>query len=987
MAAATQLSFSAQPPNTVVGAGITNVVVQLKDKAGTNAAQSGVVVSLALNKGGGLAGVTNATTDATGRAAFANLKILQAASGISLVASATGLKSASSSAFNIGKGGTVTTLTASTNALIYGQNITFAATVMAAVPASGPATGLVSFKDGATILGTAAVDASGIATFSTNRISAATTNRTITAVYAGDSNFSTSTSSNLSLITGKLALTVAGAVANNKIYDGGTNATLIFSNATLATVLSGDTVTLNSAAAKGAFASKTAGTGKTVTITGLALAGASAGNYSVTAPTATANITARSLVITAKGVNKIYDGTASATVTLADNRVAGDSFTNSYAGAAFAGKNVGSAILINVSGLASGGADAGNYALSNLTATASANITPATLTVSGLSAGNKVYDATTATTLNFTNATLATIFAGDAVTLNSTAAKGYFVNKNIGTNKTVTVSGLVLAGTNAGNYTLALQATTAASITARGLTLTAKGVNRIYDATTNATVTLADNRVSGDALTDSYASAAFTNKNVGTAILINVSSLAITGTDSTNYALTATNTTATANITKAALSVSGVAANNKIYDATTAATLNFSNATLVTVFSGDSVTLNTSAAKGVFANKTVGTNKTVSVSGLALGGANSNNYALTQPVMTANITPRALAITAKGVNKIYDGTRAATVTLADNRVAGDALTDSYTSADFTNKNVATNILINIYGLANAGADSGNYNLSATNTTATANITAATLTVTADHLSRPYGVTNPILTATLAGFVAGESLTNSDVTGSPALATTARTNSNVGAYPITVGKGSLVATDYVFKFVSGTLTVTPADTAALLSTTLNPARTNQNITFAAQIKPLATTVLPATGVIQFKCNGTNKLGNAVSVASGAANLTVLAANLGQSNAVITAEYSDPAGNFNPSTNSLTQNILVVVTPPPPSKLSLAPALADGVVAAQLAGVSGQSYVIETSADLIHWSPLSTNVADTNGIVSLIDSNAVAFPSRFYRAYSP
>ena len=296
-------------------------------------------------------------------------------------------------------------------------------------------------------------------------------------------------------------------------------------------------------------------------------------------------------------------------------------------------------------------------------------------------------------------------------------------------------------------------------------------------------------------------------------------------------------------------------------------------------------------------------------------------------------------------------------------------------------------MINVYGLAIAGTDSGNYNLSATNTTATANITAATLTVTADHLSRPYGVTNPILTATLAGFVAGESLTNSDVAGSPALATTARTNSNVGSYPITVGKGSLVATNYGFKFVSGTLTVMPADTAALLSTTLNPARTNQNITFAAQIKPLTTTVLPLVGVIQFKCNGTNKLGNAVSVASGAANLTVLAANLGQSNAVITVEYSDPAGNFSPSTNSLTQNILVAVTPPPPSKLSLAPALANGVVAAQLAGVSGQTYIIEVSADLTHWSPLSTNVADTNGIVLLIDANAVAFPSRFYRAYSP
>jgi aspartate carbamoyltransferase regulatory subunit len=987
---ATQLLFTVQPASTVVGAGITNVVVQLADKNGTNVAQSGVTISLALNKSG-LTGTTNVATDATGKAAFTNLKISLAGNSDTLSATASGLKSATSSSFNVSKGVTTTTLAASTNFLVYGLSATFTATVGTAAPASGTPTGTVTFKDGTATLGTAALNASGSATFSTNRISAATANRTITAVYAGDSNFSTSTSSNLSLATGKLALTVAGAVANNKIYDGGTNATLIFSNATLATVLSGDTVTLNSAAAKGAFASKTAGTGKTVTITGLTLTGASAGNYSITAPTATANITARSLVITAKGVNKIYDGTTNATVTLTDNRVAGDSFTNSYLSAAFAGKNVGTAISINVSGLASGGADAGNYALSNLTAATSANITAAALTVSGLSASDKVYDRTTAATLNFTNATLATIFAGDAVTLNTAATRGVFASKTVGSGKTVTISGLALAGTNAGNYTLASTATTTASITARSLTITAKGVNKIYDGTTNATVTLTDNHVAGDALTDSYTSAAFTNKNVGTAISINVYSLAITGTDSTNYALTATNTSAAANITKATLTVSGVAANNKIYDGTITATLNFSNAALVTVFSGDSVTLNSAAAKGTFASKAVGTNKTVSVSGLALSGANSNNYALTQPATTANITPRALVITAKGVNKIYDGTTAATVTLADNRVAGDALTNSYASAAFTNKNVATNILINVYGLANAGADSGNYNLSATNTTATANITTATLTVTADNLSRPYGVTNPILTATIAGFVTGESLTNSDVTGSPVPTTTAKTNSNVGAYPITAGKGSLAARDYTFKLVNGTLTVTPADTAALLSTTLNPARTNQNITFAAQIRPLAATVLVPTGVIQFKCNGTNKLGNAVSVTnSGTANLTVMAASLGQSNAVITAEYSDPAGNFSPSTNSLTQNILIIVTPPPPpppSKLSLAPAFANGVVAAQLAGVTGQTYVIEVSADLIHWTAISTNVADTNGIVSLVDSNAVAFPSRFYRAYSP
>jgi len=983
---ASQLIFTAQPASTVVGASITNVVLQLVDKNGTNVAQSGVAITLTLNKTG-LTGTTNLTTDASGKAAFTNLKIMLANNGDVLTASASGLKNVASSAFIVSKGSTVTSVTASTNFLTYGQNITFTATVGVATPASGTATGTITFKDGTATLGTATLNTSGSASFTTNRISAATVNHTITAVYVGDSNFSTSTSSNLSLTTGKLALTVSGVVANNKIYDGTTNATLNFSNAVLATIVSGDVVTLSSGSAKGTFANKIVGTSKTVSVTGLAPAGSSAGNYSITQPTATANITARALIISAKGVNKIYDGTTSATATLTDNRLTGDNFTNSYTGAAFTNKNVGTAIIINVSGLAITGADAGNYTLSNLTATASANITPAALTVSGIIASNKIYDATTTATLSFSNATLAPILASDAVTLNSASAKGTFASKAIGSGKTVSVSGLTLAGTNASNYNLTSPITTTANITARSLTITAKGVNKIYDGTTNASVTLTDNHVAGDAVTDSYTSAAFTNKNVGTAITINVSGLAIAGNDSTNYVLTATNTTAAANITKAALAVSGVVANNKIYDATTTATLNFSNATLITIFSGDTVTLNTAAAKGVFASKVIGTNKTVTISGLTLGGVSSNNYALTQPTATANITPRTLVITAKGVNKIYDGTTAATVTLTDNRATGDLLTNSYSNATFTNKNVATNILINVSGLAMTGNDSGNYSLSATNTTAAANITAATLSVIADNLSRPYGVTNPILTTTFAGFIVGESLTNSDVLGSPALTTTEKTNSNVGTFPITISKGSLVSVNYKFVFTNGILTITPASTSALISTTLNPARTNDNITFAAQVKPLATSVLPPTGLIQFKSNGTNKLGNAISVASGAANMTVVAASLGQNNSVITAEYSDPTGNFSPSTNSLTQTIVVVTTPPPPSKLSLAPSFVNGIVTAQLSGVAGQTYVIEASADLTHWTPISTNIADTAGIVSLVDSNAVAYPSRFYRAYSP
>ncbi len=47
----------------------------------------------------------------------------------------------------------------------------------------------------------------------------------------------------------------------------------------------------------------------------------------------------------------------------------------------------------------------------------------------------------------------------------------------------------------------------------------------------------------------------------------------------------------TGNITPAALTVTGVTANNKVYDGTTAATLNIGSAALSGVISGDAVTL------------------------------------------------------------------------------------------------------------------------------------------------------------------------------------------------------------------------------------------------------------------------------------------------------------------------------------------------------------------------------------------------------------
>ena len=110
----------------------------------------------------------------------------------------------------------------------------------------------------------------------------------------------------------------------------------------------------------------------------------------------------------------------------------------------------------------------------------------------------------------------------------------------------------------------------------------------------------------------------------------------------TNSCASATSSAAALSVTAKALTVSGITANNKAYDGNSTAALNVGSAALVGVAGGDNVTLNTAGATGAFANKNVGTGKTVTVSGLTLGGADASNYTLTQPTTTADITAQAL---------------------------------------------------------------------------------------------------------------------------------------------------------------------------------------------------------------------------------------------------------------------------------------------------------------------------------------------------------
>ena len=107
---------------------------------------------------------------------------------------------------------------------------------------------------------------------------------------------------------------------------------------------------------------------------------------------------------------------------------------------AFADKNVGTAKTVTVSGLTLTGTDAANYTVTPPTTTA--NITPANLTVSGIIASNKSYDGTTDATLVTTGAALAGLVNGDDVTLDTSGATGTFDTPDLGTGKTVTITGL-----------------------------------------------------------------------------------------------------------------------------------------------------------------------------------------------------------------------------------------------------------------------------------------------------------------------------------------------------------------------------------------------------------------------------------------------------------------------------------------------------------------------------------------------------------------
>lgn len=491
-----------------------------------------------------------------------------------------------------------------------------------------------------------------------------------------------------------------------------------------------------------AFTDPNAGSGdKIVTLSGVTVNdGNGGGNYAVTyINNTTSTINPAELTFVGTIADKTYDGTTAATLSgFTLTGLIGDQTLGASAGTAtFSTKNAGTDIPVSITGvtLANGtnGGLASNYVV-NTTASATGNIDPKMLTVSATVA-NKVYDGTTTATLQSYGLSG---FVGDETVGAVYTGGATFNTKDVGNDKPVTITGLELVnGTNGGlasNYEVPTDALGSANITPA--TLHVAGVvalNTVYNGTTAADLNTQSAVLTGVIGSDSVSIGSITGnyltKDVGTNKPIVTSGFVLTGADAMDYTLVQP-TGLYASVTPRPLEVTATGV-SKVYDGTTAATVSLTD----NAIAGDSLTLGSTSA---FLSKDVGTGKYVSVSDITLGGADAQDYTLVDSSTStyANITPATLTVSAVGVNKVYDGTTAATVTLSDSPLAGDVVNLTYSSASFSTKNVGNGKTVTVDGISATGADADDYTVNAVTTT-TADITPATLIVTASGGSKPY----------------------------------------------------------------------------------------------------------------------------------------------------------------------------------------------------------------------------------------------------------
>ena len=333
--------------------------------------------------------------------------------------------------------------------------------------------------------------------------------------------------------------------------------------------------------------------------------------------------------VTVSGItaeNKTYDGNTTATLNYAGVTFTGkldrDSLTVKGTGT-FADANAAENKTVDISGLTLGGDSKNNYTLA---ANGQQTTATATITSKSLSGDDITVTATNPTYNGAQQSPTVAVTYGEITLVENT---DYTLTGN--------------AETNAGSYTL---------------TVTGKGNYsgdttkdwKIDKASITPVVSLGDT-VYGDPLSPSvsgnpgkgvvtytyYSDAAcetvVTPENVGTYYV------KATVAETDNYQGATTANGVSFRITQKPVTVSGITAGDKPYDGNTTATLNYDGVTFTGKLEGDSLTV---TAIGTFESANAAENKTVTISGLTLGGDSKDNYVLAddgqQATATATIT-------------------------------------------------------------------------------------------------------------------------------------------------------------------------------------------------------------------------------------------------------------------------------------------------------------------------------------------------------------
>ncbi len=697
---------------------------------------------------------------------------------------------------------TTTTLTSSTYSPVYGQSVSFTATVTSN---SGTPTGTVTFDDDGVPLPSSTLSLSGgVATYTISLLTVG--DHTITAVYNPTGSFETSNAGltgNPLVVAPDATTTQISTVPQTSTYGQSVTFTAHVTANSPGGGVPGGTITFwdGTPNAMGSFPLNT--TAASVDSQGYATYSTSTLHvtpspqaiFAVYAPstsptnyiTSTSSefdqtVTPASLTITASDVDKPYGAAIPGSFALSYT-----GFQNGDDASDLAGLTVTTTAIQSspVSGnpysiTPSGAVDPDytyTYVPGNLT------VTPVNLIITA-DDQTKVYGAAVPTlTVNYSgfvlgetasNLTNQAVATTAATSFSPVQAGGYPINAS---------------GAVDDNYNLIYEPGTL-TVTQAPLTVTADNQTKVYGAADPTLTFTATGLLNGDS--PSVVTGVSLSTATGAAATAGAHTITATGGTATNYSISDVNGTLT--VSQASLTVTADD-QSKVYGAadptltfTPSGNLYYGDA--YTVISGVSLSTATGAAA------TAGTHTIIATGGTAA------NYAISDVNGTLTVSQASLTVTADDQAKVYG---AADPTLTFTPSGTLYYSDTYAVITGVSLSTATGAAATAgtHAITASGGTAANYAISDVNGTLT--VSKASLTVTADDQSKVYGAADPTLTFTPSGNLYYTD-TYAVITG-VSLSTATGAAATAGTHAITASGGT--AANYAITDVNGTLTVSQA----------------------------------------------------------------------------------------------------------------------------------------------------------------------------------